>query len=87
MRSETWGVKAPSIVNGSVYFNDLSSMAYALDLEDGTELWRQPGPGGTTFSTASSAVGHDQRLYNAFNMELSDSKGASAAFGAPSARR
>ena len=67
--------KAPSIVNGSVYFNDLSGMAYALDLLDGSELWRQPGPGGTSFSTASSAVGYDQRLYNAFNMELSDSKG------------
>lgn len=59
---------APSIVGDTVYFSELAGSSYAISLEDGKELWRHPGPQDATFSTASAVVGHDGRLYNAFNV-------------------
>jgi len=59
---------APSVVDGVVYFTDLSGAVYAISEEDGQEVWRHPGSEDATFSTATSAVGPDSRLYNAFNV-------------------
>ncbi|CAE7265461.1 bamB [Symbiodinium natans] len=59
---------APSVVDGIVYFTDLAGAVYAISEEDGQEVWHHPGSEEATFSTATSVVGPDSRLYNAFNV-------------------
>jgi len=59
---------APSVVDGVVYFTDMAGAVYAVSAEDGQEVWHHPGTEDATFSTATSVVGPDSHLYNAFNV-------------------